>query len=49
MARRFNVAVTEKDIAKAKVGELYGCVVVQAIARQVPNAQRIDVDLQTIR
>jgi hypothetical protein len=46
---RFNVEVTEGDIGKANVGDSYKCVVAQAIARQIPNARRIEVDLQTIR
>jgi hypothetical protein len=46
---RFNFQVTEKDIEKAHVGDSYQCVVAQAVARQLPNAHHIDVDLQTIR
>jgi hypothetical protein len=46
---RFNIDVTATDIAKAHVGDSYQCVVAQAIARQIPNARKIEVDLQTIR
>jgi len=49
MKSRFNIDVTAEDIAKAHVGDSYRCVVAQAIARQVPNARRIEVDVQTIR
>jgi hypothetical protein len=46
---RYDLEVTAQDIAKAHVNDSYRCVVAQAIARQVPNARKIDVDLQTIR
>jgi hypothetical protein len=46
---RLTVDVTAKDIEKAHIGDSYKCVVAQAIARQVPDARRIEVDVQTIR
>lgn len=50
MARsRFNFEVTSEDIEKAHVNDSYRCVVAQAIARDMPHAHHIDVDLQTIR
>ena len=47
--RRIRVDVTERDIQKAKRGDSFKCVVMQAIARTIPDATRIDVDSQTIR
>lgn len=47
--RRFNIEVTEKDIAKAKRNDSYVCVVSQAIARAIPDATRIETDTQAIR
>lgn len=46
---RFNFDVTRADIDKAHVGDSYRCVVAQSIARAMPDAHHIDVDLQTIR
>jgi len=46
---RYNIEVTEKDIAKAKRNDSYVCVVSQAIARAIPGATRIETDNQTIR
>ena len=46
---RFNVEVTAQDIEKAHVNDSYKCVVAQAVARQIPNARKIEVDIQTIR
>lgn len=43
------VQVTEADIAKAEVNSSMRCVVAQAIARTMPDATRIDVDVQTVR
>jgi flagellar biosynthesis GTPase FlhF len=43
------IEVTAEDIAKAHVNDSYRCVVAQAIARQIPDAHRIEVDIQTIR
>lgn len=43
------IKVTEDDIAEAHRGDSYICVVSRAIARQIPQACRIDTDLQTIR
>jgi hypothetical protein len=47
--KRFTIEVTEADIEEAKIGDSYRCVLAHAIARQVPNAKRIEVDLQTVR
>lgn len=47
--RRFDIEVTEEDIAGAVREDSYQCVVVHAIARSIPDATRIEVDLQTIR
>lgn len=46
---RWNIEVTEKDIAKAKRNDSYVCVVSQAIARAIPDSTRIETDTQTIR
>jgi hypothetical protein len=46
---RYNIEVTEKDIAKAQRNHSYKCVVSQAIARALPDATRIETDNQTIR
>src|SRR5262245_25461907 len=46
---RYSIQVTETDIDKARVGDSFKCVVAQAIARQIPNAHHIEVDVQTIR
>lgn len=46
---RTQIQVTEADIAKAHRKNSVRCVVVQAIARTIPDASRIDVDIQTIR
>jgi len=46
---RFKVDVTERDIARAHKDDSYKCVVAQAIARTVPDATRIEVDVQSIR
>jgi len=52
MARRrsqFDIEVTEGDIEVAHVGDSFNCVVAEAIKRQIPEARKIEVDLQTIR
>src|SRR4030095_7072053 len=46
---RFIIDVTEKDIARAHQKNSYKCVVAQAIARNIPDAHRIEVDTQAIR
>src|SRR6185503_2198742 len=46
---RIRVQVTESDIKRAVKSNSMHCVVAQAIARTVPGASRIDVDLQSIR
>jgi hypothetical protein len=46
---RFIIEVTEKDIARAHQNDSYKCVVAQAIARNIPDAHRIEVDTQAIR
>ena len=47
--RRFQIHVTDKDIARAQRNNSYHCVVTQAIARIIPDAARIEVDTQSIR
>jgi hypothetical protein len=50
MARvRYAVDVTQEDIDRAKRNDSYRCVVVQALARTIPQASSIRVDTQTIR
>jgi len=46
---RYNIEVTEKDIAKAKRNDSYIWVVSQAIALAISDATRIETDTQTIR
>ena len=46
---RINIEVTPADIEQAHIGDSYKCVVAQAVARTVPSATRIEVDVQTIR
>jgi hypothetical protein len=43
------VTVTEADIVKAERSNSMKCVVMQAIARCIPDAHHIDIDLQTVR
>jgi len=47
--KRYQVEITEEDVAKAKKNDSYVCVVAQAIARTIPDATQIHVDVQTIR
>ena len=47
--RRFDIEVTADDIAQATRSDSVRCVVVQAVARSIPDATRIDVDLQAVR
>jgi hypothetical protein len=50
MARKtYKIEVTPLDIEKAERNNSYQCVVAQAIARSVPDAHHILVDLRTIR
>lgn len=49
MQTRWNVNVTEQDIAKAQKNDSYTCVVAQAVARTIPDATRLEVDTQAIR
>ena len=44
-----NVDVTQYDIDRARVNDSSRCVVATAIARAIPGASRISVDVQTIR
>jgi hypothetical protein len=46
---RLTVQVTDKDIAEAKKSDSMQCVVARALARTFPEAQRIGVDVQSIR
>ena len=43
------IEVTQVDIDRAKVKDSSRCVVATAIARSIPGAQRISVDVQSIR
>lgn len=43
------IQVTEADITKAESNNSMRCVVAQAIARTIPDASRISVDVQTVR
>jgi hypothetical protein len=47
--RRWNIEVTADDIERAQVDDSYRCVVAQAVARTIPDATRIEVDVQTVR
>lgn len=46
---RWIIEVTQEDIDRAHVKDSYRCVIATAIARQIPEATKIEVDLQTIR
>ena len=46
---RFDISVTQTDIDRAFQSNSAKCVVVQAIARTLPEAHRIEVDTQTVR
>lgn len=46
---RWNIDVTADDISRSHARDSYRCVVAQAVARTIPDATRIDVDIQTIR
>jgi hypothetical protein len=46
---RFKVDVTQEDIDKAHRNNSYKCIVAQAVARTIPDATRIEIDLQTVR
>jgi len=46
---RWTIEVTQDDIDRAHVNNSYRCVIATALARQIPDASRIEVDLQTIR
>jgi hypothetical protein len=46
---RLSIQVTDADIEKAMRNDSMVCVVAQAIARSIPDAHRIAVDVQTIR
>lgn len=47
--KQIHIEVTQADINKADVKKSSRCVVAQALARTVPDASRISVDVQTIR
>jgi hypothetical protein len=49
MAKFLHVEVTQADIAKAEPKASGRCVVATAIARTIPDATRIEVDVQTVR
>ena len=46
---RFDIEITERDIANGIREDSTKCVVAQAIARTIPDAMRIDVDTQSLR
>lgn len=50
---RWTLDVTSADIKKSRInggeGDSFICMVSTAIARQLPNASKIEVDLQTVR
>ena len=48
-AKRRKVAVTVEDIEKAKVRDSTQCAIARAVAREVPGASHISVDVATIR
>lgn len=47
--RRFQIHVTEGDIANGLRNNSYHCAVSCAIARQIPDAKYVSTDIQTIR
>lgn len=49
MGKPITVYVTQEDIDKAWRNNSSKCVVAQAIARTIPHATRVDVDVQTVR
>ena len=50
MARkRWDVEVSKEDFDKGVTRDSNRCAVKQAVARQIPGAKRVEVDLQTIR
>lgn len=49
MPRAIRVEVTQDDIDRAMRSDSSRCVVAQAVARTVPHATRISVDIQTVR
>ncbi|MGH9086638.1 MAG: hypothetical protein ACRDYZ_00730 [Acidimicrobiales bacterium] len=49
MNTRLDVEVTEKDCAEGCRGNEHYCVVSTAIARLVPDANRVEVNVNTIR
>lgn len=49
MGSRITVNLTQSDIDKALKNHSSRCVVATAIKRAVPNAKRVEVDMQTIR
>ena len=46
---RWDLEVTSEDIAAAAQNDSMRCIVAQTIARSIPQAHHIDVDLQAIR
>jgi len=46
---RFDIEITDRDIANGIREDSTKCVVAQAIARTIPDAMRIDVDTQSLR
>jgi len=49
MPQRFTIQVTQHEIDKAKPKESGLCMAAMAIARTIPDAHHVDVDLRTVR
>jgi len=49
MASGYRIEVTAEDIEKAMAGDSFTCAIAQAIARKLPDARKIEIDIQTIR
>jgi hypothetical protein len=47
--RRFSIQVTQHEIDKAQPKQSGLCMAAMAIARTIPDAHHVDVDLRTIR
>jgi hypothetical protein len=46
---RWTVEITQDDIDRAHQNDSYRCVIATSLARQIPDATKIEVDIQTIR
>jgi hypothetical protein len=47
--KRWNIEVTAEDFNKGVTRDSNRCAVKEAVAREIPGAKRVEVDLQTIR